>query len=324
VFEGPDGAARLIDLFEGRRQFDRSITSCGCTTSTRAARVARSPWTTCPTRSISTKAPTPPWRWLSRAPYPRLSPFKSRMGWQLPFYSSHGNDFNYDFHVSNDESVAPIEYNYKDKATLLRDGLEYVAADGNRRGRAISVFVQDQGRVFHTYSAYGVGAGRDAQHLPVPRPDPARPAALHQRMALARHVRGIGRSCAPPLTPTRTSGAWPSRFRRELIAYGYRMLGSIDDAEEIVQGRVSGGMASVRRFFEGTRLTAHVACIASRPVRSSRVSSDVSVAPLPFGSQRADRGSHRSASGRGRRDLAWLQPVPDSVLTGNRGGSGPR
>ncbi|MGA8546132.1 MAG: DUF899 family protein [Mycobacterium sp.] len=87
----------------------------------------------------------------------RLSEFKSRMGCRLPWYSSHGSDFNYDFHVSTDESIAPVEYNYKNKATLVRDGLEYVATNGSD-GQGVSVFVQDDGNVFHTYSAYGVGA----------------------------------------------------------------------------------------------------------------------------------------------------------------------
>ena len=69
------------------------------------------------------------------------------MGWRLPWYSSHGSDFNYDFHVSNDESITPIEYNYKDKATLIGEGLEYVAADGSD-GQGISVFVRTTARCF--------------------------------------------------------------------------------------------------------------------------------------------------------------------------------
>ena len=94
---------------------------------------------------------------VSRVPYARLSQFKARMGWRLPWYSSHGGDFNYDFHVSNDESIAPIEYNYKEYDTLVSEGLEYVATNGSD-GQGVSVFVQDGGQVFHTYSAYGVGA----------------------------------------------------------------------------------------------------------------------------------------------------------------------
>ncbi len=156
VFEGPDGTLRLIDLFEGRSQLivyhfmwlhdiDEGCPSCSFA-------VDNMPNPIHLNEGADTTLVL-----VSRAPYPRLSGFKSRMGWQLPFYSSHGSHFNYDFHVSNDESIAPIEYNYKDKDTLLRDGLGYVAADG-ADGQGVSVFVQDEGRVFHTYSTYGVGA----------------------------------------------------------------------------------------------------------------------------------------------------------------------
>lgn len=156
VFEGPDGPVRLIDLFEGRRQLivyhfmwlhdiDEGCPSCSFAVDNMPNPI-----------HLNEGADTT-LALVSRAPYPRLSQFKSRMRWQLPFYSSHGSHFNYDFHVSNDESIAPTEYNYKDKDTLLRDGLDYVAADGND-GQGVSVFVQDEGRVFHTYSTYGVGA----------------------------------------------------------------------------------------------------------------------------------------------------------------------
>jgi predicted dithiol-disulfide oxidoreductase (DUF899 family) len=49
---------------------------------------------------------------LSRAPLDKLEHYKQRMGWTIPWYSSHGSDFNYDFHVTLDPSVAPVEYNY--------------------------------------------------------------------------------------------------------------------------------------------------------------------------------------------------------------------
>src|SRR5262249_53367883 len=57
---------------------------------------------------------------VSRAPYPSIERFRTRMGWQLPWYSSAGSDFNYDFHVSFDEARAPLEYNYMDQETLQR------------------------------------------------------------------------------------------------------------------------------------------------------------------------------------------------------------
>ncbi len=44
------------------------------------------------------------------------------MGWTVPFYSSFGSDFNYDFHVTLDEAVAPVEYNYRSKEELEQAG----------------------------------------------------------------------------------------------------------------------------------------------------------------------------------------------------------
>jgi predicted dithiol-disulfide oxidoreductase (DUF899 family) len=56
---------------------------------------------------------------VSRAPLPKLEAYKAKMGWSVPWFSSFGSDFNYDFHVTNDEKVAPVEYNYRDEG---RDG----------------------------------------------------------------------------------------------------------------------------------------------------------------------------------------------------------
>jgi predicted dithiol-disulfide oxidoreductase (DUF899 family) len=155
-FEGPAGRLRLIDLFEGRSQLivyhfmwlhdlDEGCPSCSFA-------VDNMPDPTHLNHAADTTLAL-----ISRAPHQRLHEFKARMGWRLPWYSSHGSDFNYDFHASNDEAIAPVEYNYKDKATLLQQGLDYVAAPG-ADGQGISVFVQDAGTVYHTYSAYGVGA----------------------------------------------------------------------------------------------------------------------------------------------------------------------
>ena len=40
---------------------------------------------------------------VSRAPLEKLAAFKERMGWDLPWYSSHASDFNFDFGVSTAE-----------------------------------------------------------------------------------------------------------------------------------------------------------------------------------------------------------------------------
>ncbi len=153
VFEGPVGTARLVDLFEGRRQL----------------LVYHFMWNEdwedgCPSCSFAVDnvgrlehlhASDTTFALVSRVPLAKIERWKARMGWTIPWYSSAGSDFNYDFHVTNDEAAAPVEYNYKDKATLERDGLVY-AVHGDAQG--ISVFVRDEDSVFHTYSTYGRGA----------------------------------------------------------------------------------------------------------------------------------------------------------------------
>jgi predicted dithiol-disulfide oxidoreductase (DUF899 family) len=44
------------------------------------------------------------------------------MGWPFPWYSSLGSTFNYDFHVTHDEEVAPIEWNFRTKQELIDKG----------------------------------------------------------------------------------------------------------------------------------------------------------------------------------------------------------
>ena len=50
---------------------------------------------------------------VSRAPYETITKFKQRMGWPFPWVSSYENDFNYDFHVTQDENITPIFYNVR-------------------------------------------------------------------------------------------------------------------------------------------------------------------------------------------------------------------
>jgi len=85
---------------------------------------------------------------ISRAPLTEIEAFKKRMGWRFRWVSSHDSDFNYDYHVSfRPEEIArgKVYYNY-----ALRD-IPCEEMSGT------SVFCQDAGRVYHTYSAYGRG-----------------------------------------------------------------------------------------------------------------------------------------------------------------------
>jgi len=151
VFDGPNGRASLLDLFDGRGQLivyhfmwpgqDEGCTSCSCLTDNIGH---LSHLHACDTTLVL----------VSRAPLAKIAPFKARMGWAVPWFSSDGSDFNYDFHATQDEAVAPVEYNYLDRENLLaRNQPYFVHGDAH----AASVFLREGDRVFHTYSTYGRG-----------------------------------------------------------------------------------------------------------------------------------------------------------------------
>jgi len=151
-FDGPDGRVDLAGLFDGRRQlivqhfmfFRETGEGCpGC--SFMADSIPHLSHLHARDTTLVM---------VSRAPLPEIEPFRTRMGWTTPWYSSFGSDFNYDFHVTIDESVRPVEYNYMDKERLEARGLSY-HTKGEQPG--ISVFLRDGSRVFHSYSTYGRG-----------------------------------------------------------------------------------------------------------------------------------------------------------------------
>jgi predicted dithiol-disulfide oxidoreductase (DUF899 family) len=152
VFETPSGPARLIELFEGRRQlvvyhfmfFRESGEGCpGC--SHMADNIPH-------LGHLHARQTT--FALVSRAPLAELEPFKRRMGWTLPWYSSFGSDFNYDFHATTDEAIAPVEYNYRSREELERRGQSY-HVKGEQPGA--SVFLRHGDHVYHSYSTYGRG-----------------------------------------------------------------------------------------------------------------------------------------------------------------------
>ncbi len=93
---------------------------------------------------------------VSRAPYPKIAAYRELKGWDIAWYSSYTSDFNYDFHVTLDESVAPVMFNYRDRAELQAAGLGWVLEQpGEQPG--FSCFLRDDDTVFHTYSTFGRG-----------------------------------------------------------------------------------------------------------------------------------------------------------------------
>jgi len=147
VFEGRDGKASLEDLFEGRRQlivyhfmfdpaWDEGCKHC----SFLADNIGHLAHLHARHTTLAL---------VSRAPWAKIQQFRARMGWAMPWYSSFGSDFNYDFHVTQDESRGPISFNYMDKATLLAAGMAHFTR-GEWAG--LSVFLRQDGKIYHSYS----------------------------------------------------------------------------------------------------------------------------------------------------------------------------
>jgi predicted dithiol-disulfide oxidoreductase (DUF899 family) len=148
VFDGPDGRETLADLFEGRSQlivyhfmlgpgWEEGCKSC----SYLADHFDGANWHL-PHRDVTFVV-------ISRAPLSEIQSYQKRMGWRFKWLSSHGNDFNFDYHVSftkNDEKKGKVYYNYATQE-FISDELP-----------GLSVFYKDEnGDVFHTYSTYARG-----------------------------------------------------------------------------------------------------------------------------------------------------------------------
>jgi predicted dithiol-disulfide oxidoreductase (DUF899 family) len=152
VFDGPAGPVSLLDIFEGRRQliiqhfmfdpgWDQGCPVC----SYQADNVGD--LAHLHARSTTFAA-------VSRAPIGKIEQFRQRMGWSFPWYSSLGGDFNYDFHVTHDESVAPIQWNFRTKQELIDRGQAWAARPGEQGG--VSIFYRDGDTILHTYTGYTV------------------------------------------------------------------------------------------------------------------------------------------------------------------------
>jgi predicted dithiol-disulfide oxidoreductase (DUF899 family) len=129
VFEGPDGRATLLELFDGRRQlivyhfmFGPGSDPCtGCSSFTdNIGDLAH-------LRARDTSLAL-----VSRAPQAEIRAFQQRMGWAVPWYSSFRSDFNDDFGTTTDE--------------------------GESFG--LSVFLRDGDRVYRTYFTAARGVDR--------------------------------------------------------------------------------------------------------------------------------------------------------------------
>jgi predicted dithiol-disulfide oxidoreductase (DUF899 family) len=135
VFHGPNGKARLVDLFEGRRQLvlyhfmfgpNQEAGCDGCSMFVdQVGHLAH-----LRARDTSFAA-------VSRAPIGKIDAYRKRMGWTFPWFSSFESDFNHDLGISP-KSPEPDKYQ-----------------DGESFG--LSVFIRDGGEVYRSYFTSGRG-----------------------------------------------------------------------------------------------------------------------------------------------------------------------
>lgn len=171
-FDSPEGETTLAELFGDKSQlmiyhfmfapeWEQGCPSCSMAADTMNANYAH-----LTSRDVA-------FTMVSRAPMEKIATFKERMGWTVPWVSSHGTDFNYDFGVSYREGKPKNRwYNFE---TGWHPSDEAPGA---------SMFAMDgQGAIYHTYSAYARGfeailgvytmldmapKGRDEDGLPWP------------------------------------------------------------------------------------------------------------------------------------------------------------
>ena len=145
VFEGPNGQETLADLFDGCSQLivyhfmfgpddDVGCKSCSFWADNFNPNVVH-----LNARDVSFVA-------VSRAPFEKLEAYRRRMGWDYHWVSSGETDFNFDYGASfTPEQQEEAVYNFGSLPPRISD----------REG--LSVFARDDGRIYHTYSAYARG-----------------------------------------------------------------------------------------------------------------------------------------------------------------------
>jgi len=177
-FDTDEGSASLADLFRGRSQllvyhfmFGPDY-KAGCPSCSAIADGFDGSVVHLANHDVTLSA-------VSRAPLAKLQAYKQRMGWNFPWASSAGSDFNFDFNVSLTEQQqreGAVEYNYRREAAwtergigdaLTKDGegpvAEMAATTGTdvatytRERPGMSAFVLEVGVVYHAYSTYARG-----------------------------------------------------------------------------------------------------------------------------------------------------------------------
>ena len=106
-------------------------------------------WRTCTCETPTSSLPL-------ALPLDKIERYKAKKGWTFPWYSSFGSDFNYDYNVTIDASVAPVMWNYRTLEELEQHDLGWMG-EGSSEQPGYSMFLRDGDAVFHTYSVYARG-----------------------------------------------------------------------------------------------------------------------------------------------------------------------
>ena len=151
LFETNDGPRTLADLFDGRSQLivyhfmHGPNTPEGCTGCTFATDSFDG-------TAAHLNAHDVTFVLASRSPLETLNAYKERMGWDLPWVSSGGSDFNRDFSAWTEED--------RENGTGWNFGTESGASVDpihDQELMALSAFALENGVVYHTYTCYDRG-----------------------------------------------------------------------------------------------------------------------------------------------------------------------
>jgi RNA polymerase sigma-70 factor, ECF subfamily len=103
-------------------------------------------------------------------------------------------------------------------------------------------------------------------------------------------------------------------YRRELLAHCYRMLGSVHDAEDLLQETYLRAWRGYDGFEQRSSLRTWLYRIATRACLTALQDRDRRVLPAGLGGASDDPSvalAHR------RTDIAWLEPLPDARVGGD-------
>lgn len=113
-------------------------------------------------------------------------------------------------------------------------------------------------------------------------------------------------------TGTEDFGRLSEPFRRELLAYCYRMLGSVDDAEEVVQDLFLAAWRGYDAFDGRSSLRTWLYRIATRACFKALEKSRRRPLPADLSAPETNLDARLVARAP---EIPWLQPIPDFLFT---------